>query len=642
MRRPAGFLAILILLLLPLSSGAEEKIFLFSSTATVNADSSLEVREDITVNVEGRQIRRGIYRDFPTTYTDSSGRTVRVGFTVKSALLNGRKVPYKTESRSNGVRVYIGDAKSTAPLGKQTYTLVYVTTHQVGFFDGHDELYWNVTGNEWAFPIDEARFSLSIPGDAPFNSVEFYTGWHGARGQDARVLPDKTVETTASLAPGEGLTVVYTWPKGIVTQPKIPLRILFFEKYSIHFLVAVPLLLLLAYFLLWLRWGKDPPMPAIIPLFSPVDGKSPGFLRYVRRMGMDNTCFAAAILNLAVKGYILIEDLTPRQIQEMLQGEKNGILGGLAALSARLGGRAYSLKRLDTPAPSSPGAEKTLLSSLFAYRRKNILLRRENHEILGKARKKLEEYYSRTGKDLFSKNTLLWLSALSIPVFAWLLMIWGQQEELAVLSAIITVVLTLAGFLLKRSVAQLREGGGFFKKLVTSFLPGLIAGLLLIGIFAVFGLRMIFIPLTSLAIVLVVVIFHELMTIRTPRGNDVFAEAEGLAMYMSTAERHRLEMFNPPEETPEVFEALLPYAFALDVAETWANRFENMLREKGYQPSWYAGSNLASFYTGSGIASVASAVSGSIASASTPPGSSSGSGGGGSSGGGGGGGGGGW
>jgi len=131
------------------------------------------------------------------------------------------------------------------------------------------------------------------------------------------------------------------------------------------------------------------------------------------------------------------------------------------------------------------------------------------------------------------------------------------------------------------------------------------------------------------------------MTIRTPRGNDVFAEAEGLAMYMSTAERHRLEMFNPPEETPEVFEALLPYAFALDVAETWANRFENMLREKGYQPSWYAGSNLASFYTGSGIASVASAVSGSIASASTPPGSSSGSGGGGSSGGGGGGGGGG-
>jgi uncharacterized membrane protein len=100
-------------------------------------------------------------------------------------------------------------------------------------------------------------------------------------------------------------------------------------------------------------------------------------------------------------------------------------------------------------------------------------------------------------------------------------------------------------------------------------------------------------------------------------------------------------MFNPPEETPEVFESLLPYAFALGVAETWANRFADILREKQYQPTWYSGGNIASFYTGAAIADMTSSVSGAIASASTAPGSSSGSGGGGSSGGGGGGGGGG-
>ena len=118
---------------------------------------------------------------------------------------------------------------------------------------------------------------------------------------------------------------------------------------------------------------------------------------------------------------------------------------------------------------------------------------------------------------------------------------------------------------------------------------------------------MVFIPLVALANAALIVVFNELMTIRTPKGNEVLAESEGLAMYMGTAEKRRLEMFNPPEETPEVFEALLPYAFALGVAETWANRFEDKLKEQQYEPTWYTGANLASFYTGSGIASVTSA-----------------------------------
>ena len=635
MKRLAGVLALLTFLLLPLSAGAQEKIFLFSSRATLLADSSLEVREDITVNVEGRQIRRGIYRDFPTKYTDSSGRTVRVGFDVLETLLDGREVPFKTESIANGVRVYIGDPDEFAPLGKRTYTLSYVTTHQIGFFEGHDELYWNVTGNGWDFAIDEARFTLSIPGDTPFNSVEFYTGWQGARGQNARVLPDNSVETTAPLGPKEGLTVVYTWPKGIVTPPTIPFYIRFFEKYAFHFIVALPVLLGILYALLWLRWGKDPSMPAIIPLFSASAGRTPGFLRYVRRMGMDNTCFAADILNLAVKGHLVIEELTTEQL-----AKRSGATGFFGSLAARLAGKTYALKRTESPAPVSP-AEKALFSALFAYNKNEILLRQENHSILGKARDRVKDQYKKSGKDLFSKNTLLWLSGLLIPILGCLLLVLGQQEEIGVILGVATGTGTVAAFLLKHSVLTFKEDRGFFKKLFKKFIPALFALLIAVSLFAVFGRGMIFIPLVALANAALIVVFNELMTIRTPKGNEVLAEAEGLAMYMGTAEKRRLEMFNPPEETPEVFEALLPYAFALGVAETWANRFEDKLKEQQYEPTWYTGANLASFYTGSGIASVTSAVSSSIASASVAPGSSSGSGGGGSSGGGGGGGGGG-
>ena len=635
MKRLAGVLALLTFLLLPLSAGAQEKIYLFSSRATLLADSSLEVREDITVNVEGRQIRRGIYRDFPTKYTDSSGRTVRVGFDVLETLLDGREVPFKTESIANGVRVYIGDPNEFAPLGKRTYTLSYVTTHQIGFFEGHDELYWNVTGNGWDFAIDEARFTLSIPGDTPFNSVEFYTGWQGARGQDARVLPDNSVQTTAPLGPKEGLTVVYTWPKGIVTPPTIPFYIRFFEKYAFHFIVALPVLLGILYALLWLRWGKDPSMPAIIPLFSASAGRTPGFLRYVRRMGMDNTCFAADILNLAVKGHLVIEELTTEQL-----AKRSGATGFFGSLAARMAGKTYALKRTESPAPVSP-AEKALFSALFAYGREEILLRQENHSILGKARDRVKDQYKKSGKDLFSKNTLLWLSGLLIPILGCLLLVLGQQEEIGVILGVATGTGTVAAFLLKHSVLTFKDDRGFFKKLFKRFIPALFALLIAVSLFAVFGRGMIFIPLVALANAALIVVFNELMTIRTPKGNEVLAEAEGLAMYMGTAEKRRLEMFNPPEETPEVFEALLPYAFALGVAETWANRFEDKLKEQQYEPTWYTGANLASFYTGSGIASVTSAVSSSIASASVAPGSSSGSGGGGSSGGGGGGGGGG-
>jgi uncharacterized membrane protein len=122
-------------------------------------------------------------------------------------------------------------------------------------------------------------------------------------------------------------------------------------------------------------------------------------------------------------------------------------------------------------------------------------------------------------------------------------------------------------------------------------------------------------------------------------------EVEGYRRYLSVAEQERLNILNPPEKTPELFEKHLPYALALDVEHDWSEQFASVLAaaasDGAYRPSWYAGR---SWRTGdmSGFASsLGKFFTGAISSASTAPGSSSGSGGGGSSGGGGGGGGGG-
>jgi uncharacterized membrane protein len=142
--------------------------------------------------------------------------------------------------------------------------------------------------------------------------------------------------------------------------------------------------------------------------------------------------------------------------------------------------------------------------------------------------------------------------------------------------------------------------------------------------------------------------FMFLMRAPTPAGRIVMDQIEGFRRYLDTGERDRLERMKSPQLTPEVFEAFLPYAYALGVQNSWCQRFtREMPRELrdsgGYSPAWYHGR-----FDGTGAVyhlgdSFGHSFSSAISSASTPPGSSSGSGGGGfSGGGGGGGGGGGW
>ena len=118
------FVALFILLSAALPAVAEEVIRNFVSDVTVNVDGSLDVRETITVNAEGDQIRRGILRDFPTTYIDKNKVRVRVGFDVVSVERDGLKIgrvrpssiePTQTiaeidlKSLSSGVRLQPGD-----------------------------------------------------------------------------------------------------------------------------------------------------------------------------------------------------------------------------------------------------------------------------------------------------------------------------------------------------------------------------------------------------------------------------------------------------------------------------------------------------------------------------------------------------
>ena len=134
---------------------AQERILSFNSQIQIGARGELTVLETIVVQVEGQQIKRGILRDFPTDYQDRFGRKVTVPFDVLSVKRDGQAETYSLPRQKNGVSVRIGNASVMLPRGRHVYEIAYRTNFQVGFFDTHDELYWNVNGNGWTFAMDE-------------------------------------------------------------------------------------------------------------------------------------------------------------------------------------------------------------------------------------------------------------------------------------------------------------------------------------------------------------------------------------------------------------------------------------------------------------------------------------------------------
>lgn len=157
--------ALCLIFFLPLlsSAGPSERVLSFQSYITVHRDASMTVQETIRVKSEGLKIRHGIYRDFPTRYRDMLGNSYITGFDIGEVLKDGLPEPFHIEDRSNGKRVYIENRNVLLSPGEYTYTLVYRTDHQLGFFKDYDELYWNVTGNAWEFPIDETSAAVALP-----------------------------------------------------------------------------------------------------------------------------------------------------------------------------------------------------------------------------------------------------------------------------------------------------------------------------------------------------------------------------------------------------------------------------------------------------------------------------------------------
>lgn len=73
-------------------------------------------------------------------------------------------------------------------------------------------------------------------------------------------------------------------------------------------------------------------------------------------------------------------------------------------------------------------------------------------------------------------------------------------------------------------------------------------------------------------------VFNPVMKAPTRACRRLLDKIDGLRMYINVAELEQLRFENPPEETPETFSRLLPYAVAFGLEDTWCARFADALR----------------------------------------------------------------
>ena len=295
---------------------AGERILEYVIDVGVSANGALDVVEQITVRAEGSQIRRGLYRDFPTRYRDRYGNNVVVGFEVQGVQRDGVAEPWFTERRANGVRINTGTDNFLPRLpAEYRYTLRYRTTRQIGFFADHDELYWNAIGTGWDFPIERASVEVRLPDAIATDRMdaEGYTGPQGAQGSayTARVAAPGVArwETTAPLAPREGFTIVLSFPKGVVAEPTQAERAGWLLADNRGVLAALAgFALLLAYVVRrWRQVGRDPDPGVVIARYEPPRDRSPAELRFLKRRRYDMRCLTSDLLTSAVEGSLQIE-----------------------------------------------------------------------------------------------------------------------------------------------------------------------------------------------------------------------------------------------------------------------------------------------------------------------------------------------
>ena len=320
-RRAFLLLVLLLAAAAPLDAAARSLVIeRFDVEVFVFKEGHVEVTETIQPRFTG--VWNGIFRTIPVEYRTPQGFNYTLLLDVTS-VTDDRGTPLKVEqSRERHYRkfkIWVPDARDAT----RTVILRYRVQNALKFFETHDELYWNVTGDEWEVPITSAAARVRLPPGASGLRALAFTGAYGSREQRADVEiahSEVRVRMRRSLAFREGMTVVVGWDKGLVKEPGPAAMVALFLRSNWVFLIPLGAFGLM--FSLWHARGRDPRLRPIAPRYEPPEGLTPAELGTLVDNSPDMRDVTATLVDLAVRGYVLIEEKEEERLLGLWSGKE--------------------------------------------------------------------------------------------------------------------------------------------------------------------------------------------------------------------------------------------------------------------------------------------------------------------------------
>lgn len=338
-------LSLILFLFFPLfisTSVHAEEIQAFASEININANGTIDVIETIQYDF-GNVDRHGIYRIIPYLTENKAGKKFVLDFKNFSVTdENGVNYQYKKSTDGENLTLKIGDPDRTIT-GVHTYIIYYRVAGALTYFSDHDELYWNVTGNDWPVWIKNAAATVILPkkiGEAAIKTACFM-GSYGDNESCTSSATDNsaTFISAKPLSSSEGLTVVLGFPKNVVAEllPKeyVPFWETLIGKILI-FLIALAAglwYIFLPFHIIykWYKEGRDPAGTTGITRAWFEAPKNPKGTRLltpaeVGTLGdetVDLKDISAMIVDLARRGYIKIEERAKKDFYLIRQTPKN-------------------------------------------------------------------------------------------------------------------------------------------------------------------------------------------------------------------------------------------------------------------------------------------------------------------------------
>lgn len=558
--------SLLALSFTPVSASEDVLITSFDISVDVNENGLMSIDQNIDVLFNAS--RHGIYAYIPQRYDMTwtiDGSTVDKTYYFPVRKLNVKNDPYESSIDSyDNVVLQIGDADVYVS-GEKQYQYSYIIQMRDLDLDGRQALYFNLVGDGWDLSMNSVSFSITLPKAWP-EDIRFYSGYYGndAPADVSYSIDGNTLtgNLNTSLSSNQALTIYAPLPNDFFTFIPAP-------DYTLPSLGIFILLTLLTAFVFF-KYGKDDKVTEVVE-FYPIKGLSSAMTGFIYEGIVDTRDVVSLIIEWAFKGYLTIGEEDTRK-------------------------KDFVLTKIKDIDETEIKAEKTLFVALFNgtdvvtsedlkntfYRSVEFAKSDIYRYFQGNKERRIFDTKATVLKVIFGIISLLPVGLVTGSIVYKSSYIVGEGFGVGVITVILSSVVLIAWSIAIKFWPSFRKVKRFFTTV------GLIAlsfvyAIILLAILSIYGLEFWKILLTFVLIAANIG-FVSVMDRRTELGSKYLGHILGLKNFIEAAEKDKLEALI--HDDPSYFYRILPYAYVLNISDTWSKKFETIVVE---QPDWYVG-----------------------------------------------------